>query len=53
MYAFICVTPPGQTKNGTDLKLGTHTPNDPDGRYPLKTVVSRGFSAYLFDFLVS
>ena len=36
---------------------GTHTPldflwiSDPGGRYPRKTVASRGFSAYLLDFL--
>ena len=24
----MCVTPPGQTKNDTDLKFGTHTPID-------------------------
>ena len=28
MAIFICVTPPGQTKNDTDLKFGTHTPID-------------------------
>ena len=28
MYLFICVTPPGQTENDTDLKFGTHTPLD-------------------------
>ena len=26
MYLFNCVTPPGQTKNDTELKFGTHTP---------------------------
>ena len=50
-------------KNATDLKFGTHTPidlskewlfifskkNDPEGRYPRKTAVSRGLSAYLLD----
>ena len=25
IYVFMCVTPPGQTKNDTDLKFGTHT----------------------------
>ena len=29
IYVFMCVTSPGQTKNDTDLKLGTHTPIDP------------------------
>ena len=28
MAACICVTPPGQTNNDTDLKFGTHTPID-------------------------
>ena len=28
MCVFICVTPPGQTKNDKDLKFGTHTPID-------------------------
>ena len=28
IYVCICVTPPGQTKNDTDLKFGTHTPID-------------------------
>ena len=28
IYLFVCVTSPGQTKNGTDLKFGTHTPID-------------------------
>ena len=28
IYLFICVAPPGQTKNDTDLKLGRHTPID-------------------------
>ena len=25
---YLCVKPPGQTKNDTDLKFGTHTPLD-------------------------
>ena len=25
---YLCVTPPGQTENDTDLKFGTHTPID-------------------------
>ena len=28
IYLFICVTPPGQMKNDTDLKYGTHAPID-------------------------
>ena len=28
IYVCNCVTPPGQTKNDTDLKFGTHTPVD-------------------------
>ena len=28
IYLFVCVTPPGRTKNDTDLKFGTHTPID-------------------------
>ena len=28
MYLCMCVTPPGQTKNDTDLKFGTHTTID-------------------------
>ena len=28
MDVFICVAPPGHTKNDTDLKFGTHTPLD-------------------------
>ena len=28
VFVCICVTPPGQTKNDTDLKFGTHTPID-------------------------
>ena len=28
IYLFNCVTSPGQTKNDTDLKFGTHTPID-------------------------
>ena len=28
VYLFMCVTPPGQTENDTDLKFGTHTPLD-------------------------
>ena len=28
IYVFMCVTSPGQTKNDTDLKFGTHTPID-------------------------
>ena len=28
VYVCICVTPPGQMKNDTDLKFGTHTPID-------------------------
>ena len=28
VYVFICVTPPGQAKNDTDQKFGTHTPID-------------------------
>ena len=62
VYLFMCVTPPGQTKNDKD----THSPrphlrtvfflffqkSDPEGRQPWKTAVSRGFSAYLLDCLV-
>ena len=53
-------------ENDTDLKFGTYTPidhiqklvflffrkNNPEGRLPRKTAVSRRFSAYLFDCLV-
>ena len=28
VYLFMCVTSPGETKNDTDLKFGTHTPID-------------------------
>ena len=28
MGVFMCVTPPDQTKNDTDLKFGKHTPKD-------------------------
>ena len=28
IYLRICVTPPGQTINDTELKFGTHTPID-------------------------
>ena len=28
VYLCMCVTSPGQTKNDTDLKFGTHTPID-------------------------
>ena len=28
IYVFVCVTSPGHTNNGTDLKFGTHTPID-------------------------
>ena len=61
--------PPGQTKNDTELKFGTHIPRSPgphlktgflffrksdtEGRFPQKTAVSRGFSAYLLDCLVA
>ena len=28
VYEFMCVMSPGQTKNDTDLRFGTHTPLD-------------------------
>ena len=52
-----CTGPPGQTKNDTDLKFGTHTPLDhiqngfsfffsksnPEGRWPKKNLCQMDF----------
>ena len=44
MYVFICVTPPGQTKNDTDLKFGTHTPLDRNFGFFAKKITLRAAS---------